>query len=163
MGFFSALKNLVMPTIRAWVPALQFVPPPPNFVAVPGVTTGQLVNNNSIVQCMWGSAPMPMGAIATVNATMQPAANVSAIATGVNLRPFAPFCMSMTNPANAGFPVSGVYAPCTPVVAAPWAPGCAHTMISGMPALNSSCVCVCTLGAGTIKVSQSLAPTINVG
>jgi len=163
MSLVTTAKNAVMSAVRTVIPALQYTPAPANFAAVPGVTAGQLVNNNSIIQCQWGSAPMPLGAIATVNATMQPAANVSAIATGVNVKPFAPFCMSMTNPANAAFPTTGVYAPCTPMVTAQWTPGCTHTMISGLPALNSSCICICTIGAGTIKVTTSLAPTINVG
>lgn len=164
-SLFSGLKtlvNTVAQVVNFFFPPVQYQPAPANFVAVPGVTTGQLVNNNSPVECMWGSAPMTLGMLSTVNATGQPAQNSTAIATGANIRPFV-LCRSMTNPANATFATTGVYAPCTPMVAAPWMPGCLHTMISGAPAVNTTCTCVCTVGMGTIKVTASLAPTVNVG
>jgi hypothetical protein len=96
-----------------------------------------------------------------VNANLLPVQNNMA-KLPANIATFGQ-CKSMTNPGNAAFPTTGVLVPCVPTVAAPWIPGCAHTMIGGLPAVNTTCTCICTLGMGTIKVNTTSAPTINVG
>jgi hypothetical protein len=169
MGIFAGLAALAAAALAAFnyvfPPAPQFVPAPENFQPAPGVTQGQLVNMTSQIQCQWGSAPMPLTVVPTgaaVSAVNMLAANVSAIAPIANIPPFVQ-CMSMTNPANATFATTGVYAPCVPAVAAPWTPGCTATKINGLPALNTTNTCMCTLGAGTIRVVTSMAPIVNVG
>jgi hypothetical protein len=46
---------------------------------------------------------------------------------------------------------SGVPTPCVPATVAPWAPGSPTVMVRGMPALNSTSKCVCTIG-GMISI-----------
>ena len=169
MGIFAGLAALAAAALAAFnyffPPAPQFAPAPANFEPAPGVTQGQLVNSTSQIQCMWGSAPMPLTVLPTgtvVTAVNMLAANVSAIVPMTNIPAFGQ-CMSMTNPANATFATTGVYAPCVPAVAAPWTPGCTVLKINGLPALNSTNTCICTLGAGTIRVVTSMAPIVNVG
>lgn len=162
----AALAAAALAAFNYFVPpAPQFVPAPANFEPAPGVTQGQLVNSTSQIQCMWGSAPMPLTVVPTgtvVNAVNMLAANVSAFAPTANIPPFGQ-CMSMTNPVNAAFATTGVYQPCVPIVTAPWTPGCTATKINGLPALNTTNTCFCTIGAGTIRVVTSLAPIVNVG
>ena len=146
-------------------PAPQFVAAEANFEPVPGMTKGQLVNSTSQIECQWGLAPMPLAVVpggAVVNAVKLVAANVSATIAITTIPPFVQ-CKSMTNPANATYATTGVYAPCVPTVAAPWTPGCTATKINGLPALNSTNTCICTLGGGTIRIVASLAPIVNVG
>lgn len=168
-GLFSVLAVLAAAASAVYnhffPPPPQFVPAPENFPPAAGATQGQLVNMTSQIQCQWGSAPMPLTVVpagAAVSAVNMLAANVSAITPMANIPTFGQ-CMSMTNPANATFATTGVYAPCVPAVAAPWTPGCTATKINGLPALNSTNTCICTLGAGTIRVVTSMAPIVNVG
>ena len=169
MGIFAGLAALAAAALAAFnyffPPAPQFVPARENFPPAAGATQGQLVNMTSQIQCQWGSAPMLLTVVpggTAVSAVNQLAANVSAIVPMTNIPAFGQ-CMSMTNPANATFATTGVYAPCVPAVAAPWTPGCTVLKINGLPALNSTNTCICTLGAGTIRVVTSMAPIVNVG
>jgi hypothetical protein len=164
-GIFNGISAFFTQVYELFVPTLPVIPPSPVFTPVPGVTAGQLVNMTSQIECQWGSAPMPLTVVpggTAVSAVNQLAANVSAIAPMTNIPTFVE-CKSMTNPANATFATTGVYAPCVPAVAAPWTPGCTATKINGLPALNSTNTCICTLGAGTIRVVTSMAPIVNVG
>jgi hypothetical protein len=174
MGIFACLAALAGAAYAAYSyffpPAPQFVPAQANFEPnqanfAPAVTQGQLVNSTSQIQCMWGSAPMPLTVVPTgtaVSAMNMLAANVSAMVPMANIPTFGQ-CMSMTNPANATFATTGVYAPCVPAVAAPWTPGCTALKINGLPAVNSTNTCMCTLGQGTIRVVTSMAPIVQVG
>jgi hypothetical protein len=61
LSAIQTMTSTVMQVVRTIIPPLQYPAPPPNFVAPPpGVTTGQLVNSTSTIQCMWGSAPIPL-------------------------------------------------------------------------------------------------------
>ena len=42
--------------------------------------------------------------------------------------------------------------PCTPVTAAPWAPGSPTALVGGAPALNNSSKCLCSYG-GVIQIT----------
>jgi len=123
---------------------------------------GMLVTNNALCQCSFGMAPANL--IAT-NATTTTALN-QPVATIMDL-PKVPFgmCTSMANPtvASATAAAMGVLTPmpCTPVVAAPWTPGCPTVMVANYPALNNSSKCFCSYG-GVIQIIMTPAVTVQV-
>jgi hypothetical protein len=65
-------------------------------------------------------------------------------------------CSSLANPTVAAATAAalGVLTPmpCVPVTPAPWVPGSPTVMIGGVPALNSTCKCMCTW-AGVIQIT----------
>ena len=75
-------------------------------------------------------------------------------------------CTTPTNPAVAAATSAamGVLtpAPCMPVVTGPWMPGASLTQIGGMPALTSTCTCMCAWGGAiTIGNPGSVKTTSN--
>ena len=117
---------------------------------------GFQVVNGAQMLCSFGTAPVAL-MVAPANKVMaanQPAANIMDYKPNVNILPFA-MCTSMANPAvaSATSAASGVLTPqaCTPMTAAPWAPGSPTVLIANMPALNDASKCICSYG-GTISI-----------
>ena len=108
------------------------------------------------LMCTMGMAPsslvvLPQNMQMT---SMVPAANIMDHIPFVNILPFG-MCMSPSNPAVAAATAAamGVLTPmpCTPMTAAPWAPGSPTVMLANQPALNMSSKLVCSFG-GSISV-----------
>ena len=108
------------------------------------------------LMCTMGMAPsslvvLPLNMQMT---SMVPAANIMDHIPFVNILPFG-MCMSPSNPAVAAATAAamGVLTPmpCTPMTAAPWAPGSPTVMLANQPALNMSSKLVCSFG-GSISV-----------
>ena len=115
------------------------------------------VVNGAMMLCSFGTAPgslivLPVNRVLAGNL---PAANIMDYKPYVNVPGFA-MCTSMANPVTASqtSAASGVLTPgaCTPMTAAPWAPGAPTVMIANMPALNNLSVCQCSYG-GTISIT----------
>ena len=108
--------------------------------------------------CTMGMAPSSL-VVLPVNRVMAgaPAANIADNVPFLNVLPFG-MCSSMANPAVAAATAAalGVLTPmpCTPVPAAPWAPGVPTVLIGNMPALDANCKLTCSFG-GVISL---LAP-----
>lgn len=123
---------------------------------------GLLTVNTAMCMCSFGAAPAPLTATSapTVTALNQPAATIMDL-------PKVPFgmCTSMANPAVAAATAAAMGAltpqPCTPVVAAPWAPGSPTVLIGGKPALNNSSKAICSFG-GVIQITMTPALTVQV-
>jgi len=119
---------------------------------------GFLATNGCNLMCSFGAAPSALVIMPTnkVLAT-SPAANIMDHKPNVNIMPFA-MCTSMANPAvaSATSAAMGVLTPqpCTPMTAAPWAPGSPTVLIGGMPALNNTSQLICSYGG----VIQFVAP-----
>lgn len=121
-----------------------------------------LVVNTSLCSCSFGAAPVPLMAtcVPTATALNQP------IATIMDL-PKLPFgmCTSLTNPAVASATAAALGAltpmPCTPMVAAPWAPGSPTVIVGNYPALNNSSKAICNFG-GIIQITMTPALTVQV-
>jgi len=83
-----------------------------------------------------------------------PAATIMDNIPFTNILPFS-MCTSLANPAvaSATSAAMGVLTPmpCTPVTAAPWAPGCPTVLIANKPALNDSSKLMCSYG-GVIQI-----------
>jgi hypothetical protein len=115
------------------------------------------VVSTAMLQCSFGAAPGTLNVLPAnkVMAGNMPAANIMDNKPMVNIAPFG-MCMSPSNPtvASATAAALGVLTPmpCIPVIAAPWAPGAAKTMVANMPALHDGCLCNCNWG-GVIKVA----------
>jgi hypothetical protein len=108
------------------------------------------------LMCTMGMAPsslvvLPLNMQMT---SMVPAANIMDNKPFVNILPFG-MCMSPGNPAVAAATAAamGVLTPmpCTPMTAAPWAPGSPTVLLANMPALNMSSKLICSFG-GSISV-----------
>jgi uncharacterized Zn-binding protein involved in type VI secretion len=128
--------------------------------------SGQLVVNGAQLLCAMGAAPSALVVLPTA-ATMannMPAACIQDNKPMVNIPPFG-MCMSLANPsvASATSAALGVLTPmpCTPNVAAPWAPGSPTVMIGGQPALNNMSKATCVFG-GMISVMVPGQFTVNV-
>lgn len=127
---------------------------------------GQQVCMNAVLQCSFGMAPsslmvLPQNRVMTQNV---PDANIMDNKPFVNILPFG-MCQSPSNPAVAAATAAamGVLTPmpCTPVTAAPWAPGCATVMLGKMPTLNNSSKLMCSFG-GVISINFAGQATVNV-
>lgn len=119
---------------------------------------GIAVVNGAMTACSFGAAPgsltvLPAG---RVMAEGQPMASIQDSKPFVNIAPFG-VCMSLANPITASQTSAalGVLTPgaCTPVTAAPWAPGSPTVMVGGAPALNNSSTCACSYG-GVITITN---------
>ena len=115
------------------------------------------VVNGAMMLCTFGTAPGTL-IVLPANRTLAgnlPAANIMDYKPHVNIPGFV-MCTSMANPVTASqtSAASGVLTPgaCTPMTAAPWAPGAPTVMIANMPALNNLSVCQCSYG-GTISIT----------
>ncbi|WP_372631653.1 DUF4280 domain-containing protein [Cohnella sp.] len=126
---------------------------------------GQLVCGGAALQCSFGLAPGMLNVL-PVNrtTTATPIANIMDNKPFVNIAPFG-MCNSMANPAVASATAAalGVLTPmpCTPAVAAPWAPGSPTVLVANMPALNNSSKCMCNFG-GVIQIVNPGQVTIQV-
>ncbi len=119
---------------------------------------GLLVCGGAVLQCSFGTAPMPMPVLPKSRVTnVMPAANIMDNVPFVNIMPFV-MCRSMANPAVAAATAAALGAltpmPCTPVTAAPWTPGSPTVLIGGQPALNNSSQLICSFG-GCIQIKAA--------
>jgi hypothetical protein len=107
----------------------------------------QLVSMGAQLQCAMGSAPSVLAVVAPpVTGEMKPVANIMDMVPMTNIMPFGT-CNILTSAA------AGVPTPCVPATAAPWSPGSATVTVRGMPALNNSSTCNCSIG-GVIAISS---------
>ncbi|MBL8896541.1 MAG: DUF4280 domain-containing protein [Planctomycetes bacterium] len=119
---------------------------------------GVQVVATAMMSCSFGAAPSTLSVIPAGRplAGGLPAANITDMAPMVNIPPFG-MCNTPSNPtvASATAAALGVLTPmpCVPVTTAPWAPGCATVLVSGMPALNNSSKCMCAWG-GVISITN---------
>lgn len=126
-----------------------------------------LVTNGAMIACSFGVAPgtLTVTPEKRVNAGSQPAATIMDFTPMKNIPPFG-MCSAPTNPAviAATSAAAGVFtpAPCVPATTAPWVPGSSRVLIGNMPALHSSCQCMC-MWMGVITVSSPGQFTVNVG
>lgn len=119
---------------------------------------GQYVCSNAMLMCAMGVAPSNL-MVLPINRVMvggQPAANIMDNKPMVNIMPFG-MCTSIANPmvASATSAALGVLTPmpCLPNTTTPWAPGVPTVMISGQPALDSTCQLMC-MWAGAISIQM---------
>lgn len=119
---------------------------------------GLLVCGGAILQCSFGTAPMPMTVLPKSRVSnVMPAANIMDNVPFVNILPFV-MCSSMANPAVAAATAAALGAltpmPCTPMTSAPWTPGSSTVLIGGQPALNNTSQLLCAFG-GCIQVKTA--------
>lgn len=118
---------------------------------------GEVAITGGAMLCSFGLAPSTLVALPTSMVLVEgrPAADITSTMTGANIPPFG-MCTSLANPAVAAATSAalGVLTPmpCTPLVAAPWAPGAPTTLVGGKPALTSGSTCVCSFG-GVISLT----------
>lgn len=118
---------------------------------------GNLVCGGAVLKCSFGNL---LGNLTVIPknrvVTSTPIANILDNIPMVNISFFG-MCSSLANPAVASATTAalGVLtpAPCIPVIAAPWTPGCVSVLIANMPALNNSSKCMCSWG-GIIEISM---------
>ncbi|MBN2982788.1 DUF4280 domain-containing protein [Cohnella algarum] len=126
---------------------------------------GQFVCGGAALQCSFGAAPGILNVLpANRTLTSMPLANIMDNKPMVNISPFG-MCSSMANPAVAAATAAKfgtlTPVPCTPVTAAPWAPGSPTVLVANMPALNNQSKCMCSFG-GVIQIVQPGQMTIQV-
>jgi hypothetical protein len=121
----------------------------------------EFLTTATMLECNMGAAPTPFIADELPGAPKEAgltAATIIQIAPGKNIVPFV-MCKSMANPTvvAATAAAQGVLTPmpCTPVVAAPWAPPSTCAKHLGIPMATASSLCICSFG-GLIKVSQAI-------
>jgi Domain of unknown function (DUF4280) len=125
------------------------------------------VTATAMLTCSFGVAPSTLNVLPTNRVLVEgkPAATVQDMVAITNIPPFG-MCTTPTNPAVAAATSAamGVLtpAPCMPVVTGPWMPGALLTQIGGMPALTSTCTCMCAWGGAiTIGNPGSVKTTSN--
>lgn len=112
-----------------------------------------LTCGTTTIKCSYGMAPLPF-------LVENPAYTVGGVPAGVeedaipggNI-PFFGQCQSMTNPDNATFDETGVYAPCTPMTEA-WISDVPDITFQGLPILDKGAKCLCDWG-GEISVEEA--------
>ena len=115
-----------------------------------------IVTSGAQLMCSFGMAPSVLNVLpnAKVMCSNMPAASIMDNIPMTNIMPFG-MCTSMANPqvSAATAAAAGVLTPmpCTPVIAAPWAPGSPTVLVGGKPALNNTCKCMCNW-AGVIQI-----------
>lgn len=112
------------------------------------------------MQCSFGVAPSTLNVLPTNKCmTATPIANIMDNKAMVNIPPFG-MCNSPLNPATKRPPpVFFTPAPCTPVIAAPWAPGAPTVMLANQPILNNTSKLLCNWG-GVIQILSPGQTTI---
>ncbi|MBT0768220.1 DUF4280 domain-containing protein [Kineosporia sp. J2-2] len=114
------------------------------------------VVNGALLQCSMGTVPSALGVLPLSRVTIegQPAARITDVVPGVNIKPFG-LCRSLLNPAVAAATTAalGVLTPmpCLPVPTGPWISPVARTVAGGLPLLGSGSTCLCAF-AGVIAV-----------
>ncbi|GBF32342.1 hypothetical protein DCCM_0536 [Desulfocucumis palustris] len=116
---------------------------------------GVAVCGGANLQCSFGVAPSSLMILPKNRVmTTMPYANIMDNIPFVNILPFG-MCSSIANPAVASATAAalGVLTPmpCTPVIPAPWVPGCPTVLVANMPALNNSSKLMCAYG-GVIQI-----------
>jgi len=118
---------------------------------------GPNVVASATLQCTMGAAPASMMVLPTARVMVEgrPAGTIMDNLPMVNIPTFG-MCLSLSNPqvAAATAAALGVLTPmpCVPVMASPWAPGAAKTLIAGKPALTSDAKANCAWG-GVVSVT----------
>ncbi|MBL8145411.1 MAG: DUF4280 domain-containing protein [Anaerolineae bacterium] len=113
-----------------------------------------LVVMGAQIMCPMGAAPQQLVVIPKGPPVMvegKPVATIQDMVPFVNVLPFG-ICNSPSNPAAVSAKAVGATAPCTPVIVAPWSPGVPQITVGGVPVINATCTCQCTLGVGPITV-----------
>ncbi len=124
------------------------------------------VTQTAMLMCSFGTGPCTYSVLPTncVQACNMSAANIQDKTAYVNISGFI-MCTSLANPAvaSATSAALGVLTPqaCTPMLAAPWAPGSATVQIGGQPALNNTSTLMCSYG-GVISVTSPGQMTVSV-
>lgn len=108
----------------------------------------------AITTCSFGAAPCALSVIPTnVMIEGKPAATIMDNKPP-NLPTFG-MCLTLSNPTVAAATAAalGVLTPmpCVPVIAAPWVPPAAQTLIGGKPALAAGAISMCSWG-GVIQI-----------
>ena len=119
---------------------------------------GNAVNSGmSMIKCSYGSAPMPF--VAENPSYMVCKAIGGTISDAIPFGNIPTFgqCMCMSNPTNAAFSTTGVYAPCVPVTTS-WIPDVPNITFQGLPILDKASTCSCSWG-GEITVEVAPATT----
>lgn len=114
---------------------------------------GMCVCMGANLQCSFGAAPatLVVNSQTTAMVSSKPMATIMDNKPMANIPPFG-MCNSVANPATKRPPpVLFTPSPCTPVIAAPWAPGSPTVMVGNFPALNNTSKCMCNWG-GVISV-----------
>ena len=121
---------------------------------------GNAVNSGtSMIKCSYGLAPLPFiveNPSYMVGET--PAGTISDAIPFTNILTFG-MCMCMSNPENAAFSLTGVYAPCVPVTTS-WIPDVPNITFQGLPIIDKATKCMCIWG-GEITVEVA-APNVDV-
>lgn len=123
------------------------------------------VLNGAMCQCSFGAAPCPLTVTSNTNVLGMnlPIATIMD-QKPANLPTFG-MCSSMANPAVASATAAamGVLTPqpCSPVIAAPWAPGSPTVLVGGTPALNNSSKAMCAY-AGVIQITTPGQTSIQI-
>ena len=117
----------------------------------------------ALCTCSFGAAPAVLSVTSQQTVMM---CNMLAATIVDNQFPTFGMCSSLANPtvASATAAAMGVLTPmpCTPVVAAPWAPGAPTVMVCNQPLLsNTGQQLMCSYG-GVIQPTMTPAATINV-
>jgi hypothetical protein len=111
--------------------------------------------------CSFGAAPC---VIAVSSQQTVSTCNMLQATIMDNKVPTFGMCSNPANPAVASATAAamGVLTPmpCTPVTAAPWAPGAATVLVCGKPLLNNSSKLMCSYG-GVIQITMTSALTVN--
>ena len=118
------------------------------------------VVETAMCMCTFGAAPIPL----TVSSqTTVSTFNMKQATIMDNKFPSFGMCSCPSNPAVIAATAAklGVFspAPCTPAIAAPWAPGATTVLVCGKPLLNSTSKLMCTYG-GMIQVNVTPAMTV---
>jgi hypothetical protein len=119
---------------------------------------GNAVNSGmSMIKCSYGSAPVPF--VAENPSYMVCEAIGGTISDAIPFSNIPTFgqCMCMSNPSNAAFSTTGVYAPCVPVTTS-WIPDVPNITFQGLPILDKASTCICSWG-GEITVEVAPATT----
>lgn len=114
---------------------------------------GMCVCMSANMMCSFGTAPgtLIVNSQTTAMVSSKPMATIMDNKPMANIPPFG-MCNSVANPATKRPPpVLFTPAPCTPVIAAPWAPGSPTVMVGTFPALNNTSKCMCNWG-GVISI-----------
>ena len=119
---------------------------------------GNAVNSGmSMIKCSYGSAPMPFDAENPSYMVCKAIGGTISDAIPFGNIPTFGQCMCMSNPTNAAFSTTGVYAPCVPVTTS-WIPDVPNITFQGLPILDKASTCICSWG-GEITVEVAPATT----
>lgn len=126
---------------------------------------GLAVVNGALCTCAFGTAPctLVVNSVTKALGCSMPLASIMDN-TPANLSTFG-MCSSLANPAVASATAAamGVLTPqpCTPMLAAPWAPGSPTVMVENKPALNQSSKLTCMWG-GLIQITNPGQTTVQI-